>query len=523
METKDPRDEEATSQTLAGRSLTVATLTGSSRVLGLLRDVVFSSFFGAGHVADAFFVAFRIPNFFRRLLAEGAFAQAFVPVLSDIQEKQAREEVELFVRTVAGNFGVVLVAICVVGVLLAPVLVITFTLGAWQDDPRQALASDLLRIMFPYLGLISFTAFAGAILNSFNRFSVPAFTPILLNVALIAGALAGARTLDNPVYSLAWAVIIAGVLQFAVHMPSLATLKLLRLPRIDWKAEGTKRLLRLLGPAVYAASAGQINILIGTILAAQLVVGSVSWLYYADRLIELPVGMIAIAIQTVVLPRLSRLHSKGADSEFRSSLAWGVHIGILLGLPATVGLCMIATPLVSTLFFHGAFTTDDVRMTAIALQAFAVGLLPLMLVKIAAPGFYGRQDTATPFKYATIGIAVNIVVSLCLFRLIGHIGIALATSIAAIVHSLLLLWGLARRSDMELNRELVVVCLQATAGCIAMACVVYLLSPDVDYWLTTGVMQRIGWLSLLMSAALASYFVVLLAVGVRPLKLWRQV
>ncbi len=510
------REIELDSKSLGQRGITVAALTGSSRVLGLARDVVLSSFFGAGLIADAFFVAFRIPNFFRRLLAEGAFSQAFIPVLSDYQEKRSREELEEFVRTVAGNFGVVLTAICVLGVLLAPVFVLLFTLGAWQGDDRHDLASGLLRIMFPYLGLISFTAFLGAILNSFNRFAVPAFTPVLLNVALIAGALAGSHVFDQPVFALAWAVILAGVLQFAFHMPSLASLRLLRLPKINWRSDGTRRVLKILGPAVYAASAGQINILVGTILASQLIVGSVSWLYYADRLIELPVGMIAIAIQTVILPNLSKLHQREDIGGYQASLAWGVHVGIYVGVPATAGLCCISVPLIATLFFHGEFDSDAVFKVSYALQAFGIGVLPLMLVRILAPGYYARHDTVTPFKYASISVGINILVSLSLFKLIGHVGIALATSIAAFAQALLLFRGLVGRGDILIDKQLGRVVLQSVIACVGMVIVLLTLVPSDEFWLSTTIWARVGWLGLLIASGMAAYFLILVLAGVRP-------
>ena len=504
------------SKSLGQKSITVAALTGSSRVLGLARDVVLSTFFGAGPVADAFFVAFRIPNFFRRLLAEGAFSQAFIPVLSDYQEKRSREELEEFVRTIAGNFGVVLGAICALGVVLAPAFVLLFTIGAWQGDDRHELASELLRIMFPYLGLISFTAFLGAVLNSFNRFAVPAFTPVLLNLALIAGALSGPYAFEQPVFALAWAVILAGVLQFVFHMPSLARLKLMRLPKINWRSEGTSRVLKLLGPAVYAASAGQINILVGTILATQLVVGSVSWLYYADRLIELPVGMIAIAIQTVILPNLAKLHQRKDGEGYRSSLSWGVNVGVYLGVPATAGLCCLSVPLVSTLFFHGEFESDAVFKVSYALQAFGIGVLPLMLVRILVPGYYARHDTMTPFKYASISVGINILVSLSLFKVIGHIGIALATSVAAFAQAALLLKGLVNRGDFLLDKHIGKVLLQTVVSCTAMVVVILALVPSNEFWLSATPWARIGWLGLLISSGMGAYFLILLLVGVRP-------
>lgn len=516
MANDSDREFERDSKSLGQKSITVASLTGSSRVLGLVRDVVLSSFFGAGPVADAFFVAFRIPNFFRRLLAEGAFSQAFIPVLSDYQENRTREELEEFVQTVAGNFGVVLTAICLIGTLLAPVFIVLFTLNSWQGDIRHDLATDLLRIMFPYLGLISFTAFLGALLNSFNRFAVPAFTPVLLNVALIAGVLAGARAFEQPVFALAWAVILAGILQFAFHLPSVASLRLLRLPRVNWRSEGTRRILKILGPAVYAASAGQINILVGTILASQLVVGSVSWLYYADRLIELPVGMIAIAIQTVILPNLAKLHQREDRAGYRTTLTWGVYIGVYVGVPATAGLCCISVPLISTLFFHGEFDSDAVFKVSYALQAFGIGVLPLMLVRILVPGFYARHDTVTPLKYASISVGINILVSLCLFRWIGHVGIALATSIAATVQSTLLFKELVSRGDLAVDKELGRVLLQTAGACTAMVLLLVLMGPSNEFWLSATVWNRIGGLSSLIASGIGMYCVILFLTGVRP-------
>ena len=501
---------------LGSKSLVVAGLTGVSRISGLARDIVISMVFGASGVADAFFLAFRIPNFFRRILAEGAFAQAFVPVLAEQQERHAIEELQIFVRTVAGNFGLVLLAFCIVGTLLAPALVWLFTLGGWSDDPREALAIEMVRIMFPYLGLISFTAFASAVLNSFNRFAVPAFTPVLLNVCVITGALAFASYFAQPVHVLAWAVIVSGVLQFAFHTPSLAALRLLRWPRMDWSYPPVRKVLKLLGPAAYAASAGQVNILVGTILASQLVVGSVSWLYYAERLFNLPIGMIAIAVQTVLLPRLSRLHSQEDDGGFLRSVDWGVRAMILVGLPASVGLYWIARPLTSTFFFHGNFTSHDMEMVAVALEMFALGVLPFMLTRVLAPGFFARQDTATPFRYATISVGVNIIVSLCLFQIIGHIGIALATSVAAFVNCGLLANGLWRRDDFVLDRKLLKTCVAATLGCILMVFAIELVDAGAIVWESGTTVDRILQLALLVVTAKVVYCIALLVFGIRP-------
>ena len=501
---------------LSVKSLTVGTLTGCSRILGLAREVVFSYIFGASFVADAFFVAFRIPNFFRRLLAEGAFAQAFVPILAQYQEGKDFTELALFVRVVAGNFGLFLAVCCVLGVALAPALITIFTFGAWHGHDQHALATGLLMIMFSYLGLISFTAFLGSILNSFGRFAIPAFTPIVLNLAIIVAALLGSKDTESAVYLVAWAVIIAGVMQLLGHLPSLIKLRLLAVPKLDWKHVGVKQLLKLLGPAVYAASAGQINILVGTGLAALLVTGSVSWLYYADRLIELPVGMIAIAVQTVVLPRLSRLYERQEIDEYHAGIRWSLQLGILLGLPATFGLSTLAVPLVATIFFHGEFNSNDLQMVAQALQAFAVGVLPLMLVRMTVPAFFAQRNTKTPFQYTTISVATNIIVSVCLFKILGHVGIAIATSVAAIVHVGLVLQGLIRRDALKIDSELVWVCLRAAGAGLAMCLVIVLISPEQIVWLESSSWVRIAWLVLLVGSGAITYFGSCLILGLRP-------
>lgn len=501
---------------LGVKSLTVGSLTGGSRVLGLVREIVFSYTFGASLIADAFFVAFRIPNFFRRLLAEGAFAQAFVPVLAQYQGNKQFDELQLFVRTIAGNFGLSLLVICALGVALAPALITVFTFGAWHGDEQQGLATSLLMIMFSYLGLISFTAFLGSILNSFGRFSIPSFSPIVLNVAIILAALLGSIAADQPVYLVAWSVIVAGVVQLLLHLPSLIKLRLFKLPKLDWKHVGVQQLLKLLGPAVYAASAGQINILVGTGLAALLTTGSVSWLYYADRLIELPVGMIAIAIQTVVLPRFSYLYDRKEYDEYRAGVRWSLELGILLGVPATLGLSLLAVPLVATIFYHGEFNSIDLQMVARALQAFSIGVLPLMLVRMLAPAFFAQQNTKTPFKYTTISVATNIIVSVSLFKLIGHVGIAIATSVAAIVHIVLLVQGLIKRNILSLNRELFFVCLRVGGAGIAMSLFLVLLRPEQVYWFESSAWDRVVWLFLLVSTGTITYFGVCFILGLRP-------
>lgn len=509
---------------IGSRGFVVGSLTGCSRVLGLLRTIAESTFLGAGAtlIADAFFLAFRVPNFFRRLTAEGAFAQAFIPVLAQFQETGTREELEEFIQVVAGNFGVVLLVVCVLGSLFAPAFITIFTVGStpsWLADGRFETATGLLVVMFPYLGLISFTAFLGSILNSFDRFFVPAFVPVILNIAMICAMLFGGAWFEDRAYALAWAVIVAGVIQLLWHFPSLVKLQLLKVPKINWRLPGVTQMLKLFGPAVFAASVGQINILVGTQIAASLVLGSVSWLYYADRLIELPVGMIAIALQTVILPNISKLHNRGDQIGFRRNLQWGAEVGVMLGLPAAVGLFVLATPLTATLFLGGEFTGKDVEMVADALRAFAVGVVPLMLVKIFMPGFFAKKNTKTPFYYASISVAVNILISLCLFKFFQHVGIAIATSVAAFVHAALLLSGLIRRGDFSFSQALVKVCLQVAIASAFMVGVLHFLSPADSLWLEFSFWVRIMWSTLLVGVGMASYFIVGLLLGLRPRQL----
>lgn len=511
---------------IGSRGFVVGSLTGCSRVLGLLRTIFESKFLGASatRMADAFFLAFRVPNFFRRLTAEGALAQAFIPVLAQFQETGTREELEEFVQVVAGNFGLVLLIVCVLGSVFAPAFITIFTIGstpAWVADGRFDLATGLLVVMFPYLGLISFTAFLGSVLNSFDRFFVPAFIPVILNVAMICAMLFGTTWFAERAYALAWAVIVAGVIQLLWHFPSLVSLRLLKLPKVNWRLPGFTQMMKLFGPAVFAASVGQINILIGTQIAASLMMGSVAWLYYADRLIELPVGMIAIALQTVILPSISKLHNRGDQIGFRRHLMWGTEVGIILGLPAAVGLFVLATPLTATLFFfpNGEFSWVDVEKVAVALRAFAAGVVPLMLVKIFAPGFFAKKDTKTPFYYASISVAVNILVSLSLFQFIHHVGIAVATTVAAVVHAILLMSGLMRRGDFKISQNFVKVCVQTSIACACMIVMLHVLSPLDSLWMDFSTWTKIVWLTILVGAGALTYFVIGLAVGLRPRQL----
>ena len=516
-------DLENAEQNLTAQGSVVASMTGVSRVSGFLRDVVISAVLGATAGADIFFVALRIPNFFRRLFAEGAFAQAFVPVLAEYRNAGDDDALRNFVRIVCGNFGFLLIIICVAGTAGASGLVWVFAPGFLDDQEKFDLAVDMVRVTFPYLAFISLTAFAGSILNSFHRYALPAITPVVLNVSLIVAAVIGMRFFETPVMALAWGVFAAGILQLIFQLPSLQRLHLIGIPRLDWRDRGVRKVGVLLVPAVFAASVGQINILVGSILASTLVTGSISWLYYSDRLMELPIGLLAIALGTVLLPNLSRLHSRGDDIGFSQTLDWGVRMGILIGLPAAVALYVLAIPLVATVFFRGAMTAGDVLQTSAALQAFTVGLLPLILTKITAPGYFAKQNTTTPFKYAAVSVAVNIVASLSLYSRLGHVGIALATSLAAIVHCVLLFRGLFVESVYRPGRRVLRALLSAAVASTVMVGGFIWLDPGVDFWLASGEVARIGELSLLVGLAGAGYFLALALVGVRPNDLLHRV
>ena len=521
------------SETTAGESRNVAAqggvvggMTVLSRISGLARDIVLSHVIGAGAAADVFFLAFRIPNFFRRLFAEGAFSQAFVPVLAEYRERRAAgapggdAALRAFVAAVSGDLGTALLLTVVLGVAGAWVLVALFMPGYFDDPVQFALAVDLTRIMFPYIAFISLVAFAGALLNSAHRYAVPAFTPVLLNVALIAAALIAAyqadRGLAGAAYALAWGVLAAGVAQFAFQIPSLARAGLLVRPRPDWRHAGVRKVGVLLLPAIVAASAGQINVLVSSMLASTLEQGSVSWLFYADRLMELPIGVVAVALGTVLITNLSRLHRGGAAEQFRAALDWGLRVGLLLGVPAAAALVVLGFPLVATIFLHGEFGARDADRTTLALIAYAAGLVPLVLVKIAQPGYFARQDTQTPLKFAAVSVAVNIGLSLATFRWLGFLGLAIANSAAAFVHVGLLLRGLFADGCWRWTRPLVRALVAAAAGTGVMAVALAFASPDRHAWLGLDLWGRIGWLALLVPGGLLVFVLAVFALGIRP-------
>ncbi len=416
-----------------------------SRVAGLVRDQVQAALFGATSGMDAFLIAYRIPNLLRRIFAEGSFAQAFVPVFTDTLRRGNRDEVRDLLDHVAGALASVLLILTALGIAFAPAIAAIFAPGALDEPAKFALTSDMLRITFPYVFLISMVALAGAVLNSHHHFGLPALVPVLHNLTLIAAALFLAPRMQVPTMALAWGVAIAGVLQLLVLWPALGRLGLLPRFRIDWKHPGVRRVFRLMLPTLLSASAAQINLIVGTIFASLLVTGSQTWLYLSDRLIEFPLGLFGVALGTVILPHLAKRNADADQQGYAATLNWGVQWVLLLALPATLGLFLLAEPLAATIFQYGRFTAFDTRMAALAIAAMSIGVPGFMLTKVLAPAFFARQDARTPMRAALKTVALNLVLTVALvtpmwhYRITGaHAGIALATALAGLFNAWLL-------------------------------------------------------------------------------------
>ena len=516
----DASKTEATSNSgLLGSSFVVSIGTMLSRVLGLVRDVVLANLLGAAPNADAFFVAFKIPNFLRRLFAEGAFSQAFVPVLTETREQGSHEAVRHLVDRVAGVLGGSLFVLTALAMVMAPWVALLFAPGFSRDVAKLALTADLIVWTFPYLLLISLTGFCGAILNTYGRFAVPAYTPVLLNLSLITAAVVWAPTMPEPALGLAMGVTLAGVVQLLFQLPSLRALKLTPRPVWDTKDEGVRKILMLMVPALFGVSVSQINLLFDTVLASLLPDGSVAWLYYSDRLTELPLGVFAIAIATVILPILSALNTRAEPEEFSQTLAWAMRNVLLIAVPATVALWLLAEPILATLFQYGAFTDRDVEMAAASLRAYTVGLGGFMLIKVLAPGYYARQDMKTPVKIGIIAMVSNMVLNvLFVFPLMwyfemGHVGLALATSVSAWINAGLLYLGL-RRGGISLTGVFEAKFVARLVVAVSMMGIaVSMMSPAVSLWLTADLRWRVGQMTLLVFVGMASFAMVLAVLG----------
>ena len=478
-----------------------------SRVLGLARDAALAYVLGASSSADAFYVAFKIPNFFRRLFAEGAFAQAFVPVLSDYKVNKGHAAVRELVSAVSGSLSLILLAVTVVFMAGSPWVVAVFAPGFVGDAQQVALAASLLTITFPYLMFISLTALAGGILNSHNHYAVPAITPIFLNLSLLVATLGFALDAQEKELAIAWGVFAAGAVQLLFQVPFLAKLKLLPMPTLGFAHPGVKRIFTLMLPALFGVSVSQINLLLDTVLASFLQTGSISWLYLSDRLYELPLGIFAIAISTVILPSLSRSFASDAQAKFTATLDWGLRVIVFIAVPSSVALFVLANPLIATIFYRGQLTVMDVAMASQSLQAYSMGLLFMMLIKVLAPGYYARQDTKTPVRIGIIAMVANMLLNLLLVGPLGHVGLALATTLSAALNALLLWRGLRQSGHHSFSPE------WWRMGRIVLAGVVCLLlgllweASQMVVWTDLTDMERVLRLSVVVLAGVSLYVV----------------
>ena len=494
-----------------------------SRISGLARDIVFARFFGADAATDAFFVAFKLPNLLRRQFAEGAFSQAFVPVFTEYKTTKSEQEVKQLAGNVTGTLGLVLLVITIIGVVGAPLLMIISAFGWWMNgDARYDLATELLRFTFPYIFFISLTALAGGILNTYGKFAVPAFTSVLLNVCLIGAAIVSSIYFDNSIHVLAWGVFIAGVVQLAFQLPFLAQLKMICRPRWAWREPGVDKIKRLMVPAVVSSSVQQINIVIDVIIASFLIKGSVSWLYYADRLVEFPLGVFGIAIATVILPSLSAKFAAADPEKFRHTLDWGLRLSMLIGVPATIGLILLSGPLLSTMFQYGKFDNHDVYMAQLALIAYSVGLMGFIYVKVLSPGYFARQDTKTPMKIAIVSMVIKIVATLIVVITMvqmayeaPHVGLAITTALSAILQSWLLYRGLRKDGTFKPDPGWLLFLARITFASVLMAGVLYYYIDDLAVWSEWNVWERSFNLALWVAVGGGVYFVSLLLTGLK--------
>ncbi|AFJ03129.1 putative peptidoglycan lipid II flippase MurJ [Methylophaga frappieri] len=495
-------------------TLIVSAMTFLSRILGFVRDIVIARFFGAGVGADVFFVAFKIPNFLRRLFAEGAFSQAFIPVMAEFKERGEQDLRSLIAATSGTLFGI-LFFITLIGVFAAPVIITIFAPGFVDEPDKMALAAKLLAITFPYLLFVSLTALCGAILNSFGKFAVPAFTPVFLNLSLIGAAIWLAPLMETPVTALAWGVFIGGIVQLLFQLPFLQRIGSLPKPRWGWRDEGVQKILKLMLPAMFGVSVAQINLLLDTLLASFLVTGSISWLYYSDRLVEFPLGVFGIALATVILPNLSKKHASASGIAFSNTLDWGLRWVFLIGTPAMLGLFLLAEPLLLALFQYGAFSTEDAHQAARSLMAYSIGLLPFIFIKVLAPGYFARQDTKTPVRIGIIAMVANMGLNIVLMLYLAHVGLALATALSAMLNAFLLYHGLRKAAIYQPNPGWLGFYLRLIAANGLLVLFLITLNPDISSWQQATAWQRSQWLAMLIGGGAFSYFLILFALGIR--------
>lgn len=496
---------------------TVSGMTLLSRVLGFVRDAVIAHIFGAGMANDAFVVAFRLPNLLRRLFAEGAFSQAFVPILAEYKNQLGAQEARQLVDRVASLLSLVLLAVTLLGMLLAPVLIYLTAPGFAADTEKFELTVALTRITFPYILFMSLVALAAGVLNTWSRFALPAFTPVLLNLSFIGMALFAAPYFDPPIMALAWAVLLGGLLQLAIQLPALARIGMLPRFSFSLRDAGVNRILKLMAPAILGVSVAQISLLINTVFASLLPEGSVSWLYFADRLMEFPAGLLGAALGTILLPSLAKCHADDKQAEFSVLLDWGLRLTLMLTLPAALAMALLGVPLVATLFQHGAFTAADALQTRSALLAYSLGLTSLILIKVLAPGFYARQNIRTPVKIAILSLCVTQLLNLLFIFGLGlnHAGLALSISLAASLNAGLLYHGLRKAGSYQPQAGWASFGGKLLLALMVMGGVLWLGVGAENHWLQLDMQQKILKLAVLCLGGAASYFATLFLLGFR--------
>ncbi|GLO15453.1 putative lipid II flippase MurJ [Pseudomonas putida] len=494
----------------------VSSITMISRVLGFVRDTILARIFGAGVATDAFFIAFKLPNLLRRIFAEGAFSQAFVPILAEYKTQQGEEATRTFIAYVSGLLTLVLALVTAIGILAAPWVVWATAPGFVDNVEKYELTTALLRVTFPYILLISLSSLAGAILNTWNRFSVPAFTPTLLNVAMIAFAVLLTPYFNPPIMALAWGVLAGGLAQLLYQLPALKKIGMLVLPRLSLKDAGVWRVLKQMVPAILGVSVSQISLIINTIFASFLVAGSVSWMYYADRLMELPSGVLGVALGTILLPTLAKTYANKDREEYSRILDWGLRLCFLLVLPCTLALAILAEPLTVALFQYGKFSAFDAAMTQRALMAYAVGLLAIILVKVLAPGFYAQQNIRTPVKIAIFTLVCTQLFNLALVGPLAHAGLALAISLGACLNAGLLFWKLRSQQLFEPQPGWAVFLLKLVLAVALMSAVLLAGMHYMPAWEQGIMLERFLRLGALILAGVVTYFGCLYLCGFRP-------
>jgi len=494
----------------------VSSITMVSRVLGFVRDTILARIFGAGVATDAFFIAFKLPNLLRRIFAEGAFSQAFVPILAEYKTQQGEEATRTFIAYVAGLLTLVLALVTALGVLAAPWIVWATAPGFVDSAEKFQLTTDLLRVTFPYILLISLSSLAGAILNTWNRFSVPAFVPTLLNVAMIFFALFLTPYFDPPVMALGWAVLAGGLLQLLYQLPHLRKIGMLVLPRVNLRDTGVWRVLKQMLPAILGVSVSQISLIINTIFASFLVAGSVSWMYYADRLMELPSGVLGVALGTILLPTLAKTYANKDRQQYSQILDWGLRLCFLLVLPCSLALAILAEPLTVALFQYGKFSAFDALMTQRALIAYSVGLLGIIMVKVLAPGFYAQQNIRTPVKIALFTLFSTQLLNLAFIGPLQHAGLALAISVGACLNAGLLYWKLRQQRLFEPQPGWTGFLVKLVIAVLLMSAVLLIGMHFMPPWAEGQMLMRFLRLGALIVAGVVTYFGCLFLFGFRP-------